>query len=75
MMKMEVSIVLLLCVGATLGQDFMSPTLDILAKLKKIKTMEEKLNALNNEVRELSKKQEARRYCKMHARKKVVMIA
>uniref|UniRef100_A0A8C2GNB0 Cerebellin 10 n=1 Tax=Cyprinus carpio TaxID=7962 RepID=A0A8C2GNB0_CYPCA len=44
MMKMEVSIVLLLCVGATLAQDFMSPTLDILAEFKKIKTMEEKLN-------------------------------
>ncbi|KTF83127.1 hypothetical protein cypCar_00041677 [Cyprinus carpio] len=58
MMKMEVSIVLLLCVGATLAQDFMSPTLDILAEFKKIKTMEEKLNALNDEVRELRSKNE-----------------
>uniref|UniRef100_A0A8C2E353 C1q domain-containing protein n=1 Tax=Cyprinus carpio TaxID=7962 RepID=A0A8C2E353_CYPCA len=63
MMKMEVSIVLLLCVGATLAQDFMSPTLDILAEFKKIKTMEEKLNALNDEVRELRSKNEGTVKC------------
>lgn len=57
-MKMEVSIVLLLCVWATLAQDLMSPRLDILAELKKIKTMEEKLNALDDEVRELRSKNE-----------------
>uniref|UniRef100_A0A8C1GRG0 Uncharacterized protein n=1 Tax=Cyprinus carpio TaxID=7962 RepID=A0A8C1GRG0_CYPCA len=60
---MEVSIVLLLCVGATLAQDFMSPTLDILAEFKKIKTMEEKLNALNDEVRELRSKNEGTVKC------------
>ncbi|XP_042574584.1 cerebellin-2-like [Cyprinus carpio] len=38
----------------------MSPTLDILAEIKKIKTMEEKLNALNDEVRELRSKNEER---------------
>ncbi|XP_026060879.1 cerebellin 9 [Carassius auratus] len=57
MMKMEVSI-LLLCVLSTLAQDLMSPTVDILAEIKKIKTMEEKLNALNDEVRELRSKNE-----------------
>ncbi|XP_059357518.1 cerebellin-2-like [Carassius carassius] len=55
MMKMEVSI-LFLCVWATLAQDLMSPTLDILAEIKKIKSMEEKLNALNDEVMELRSK-------------------
>ncbi|XP_016136006.1 cerebellin 9 [Sinocyclocheilus grahami] len=58
-MKMEIGI-LLLCVWTTLAQDLMSPTIDILAELKKIKTMEEKLNALNDEVRELRTKNEER---------------
>ncbi|XP_059357517.1 cerebellin-2-like [Carassius carassius] len=57
MMKMEVSI-LFLCVWTTLAQDLMSPTVDILAELKKIKSMEEKFNALNDEVRELRSKNE-----------------
>lgn len=56
-MKMEV-IVLVLCMWATMAQDLMSPTLDIIAELKKIKTMEEKLNALNDKVRELRSKNE-----------------
>ncbi|XP_058633001.1 cerebellin-2-like [Onychostoma macrolepis] len=59
-MKLEISIVLLLCVWATLAQDLMTPTLDILGELKKIKTMEERLNALNDEVRELRSKNEER---------------
>ncbi|XP_052405130.1 cerebellin-2 [Carassius gibelio] len=58
MMKMEVISILLLCVLSTLAQDLMSPTVDILAEIKRIKSMEEKLNALNDEVRELRSKNE-----------------
>ncbi len=57
-MKLEISMVLLLCVWATLAQDLMTPILDILGELKKIKTMEERLNSLNDEVRELRSKNE-----------------
>ncbi len=57
-MKLEISMVLLLCVWATLAKDLMTPILDILGELKKIKTMEERLNSLNDEVRELRSKNE-----------------
>ncbi|XP_051751123.1 asialoglycoprotein receptor 1-like [Ctenopharyngodon idella] len=53
-MKLVMSVVVLLCVGA--AQDLMSPTLDIIRELQKIKTMEEKLNVLYDEVRELRSK-------------------
>lgn len=52
-MKLEISIVLLLCVWATLAQDLLTPTLDLFRELKKINIMGERLNALNDEVREL----------------------
>ncbi|XP_052412461.1 cerebellin-2 [Carassius gibelio] len=57
-MKLEISIVLLLCVWPTLAQDLFTPTLDILKELRNIKTMGERLNALNDEVRELRSKNE-----------------
>ncbi|XP_073697547.1 cerebellin-2-like [Garra rufa] len=57
-MKLEISIALLLCVWATLAQDLMNPTIDILGEIQKIKTMEEKLNALFNEVKTLRSKYE-----------------
>lgn len=52
-MKLEISIVLLLCVWATLAQDLLTPTLDLFRELKKINIMGERLNALNDEVKEL----------------------
>ncbi|XP_048045826.1 complement C1q tumor necrosis factor-related protein 3-like [Megalobrama amblycephala] len=55
MMKLVMSIVVLLSVGA--AQDLMSPTIDIISELQKIK---EKLNALHDEVRELRSKNEER---------------
>ncbi|RXN38662.1 adiponectin-like isoform X1 [Labeo rohita] len=58
MMKLEIGIVLLLCTWTTLADDLMNPTLDILSELKKIKTMEEELNALKKEVRILRSKNE-----------------
>ncbi|XP_050966119.1 complement C1q tumor necrosis factor-related protein 3-like [Labeo rohita] len=60
MMKLEIGIVLLLCTWTTLADDLMNPTLDILSELKKIKTMEEELNALKKEVRILRSKNEER---------------
>ncbi|KAL0194241.1 hypothetical protein M9458_012537, partial [Cirrhinus mrigala] len=57
-MKLEIGIVLLLCVWTTLAEDLMNPTIDILSETKKIKTMEEKLNALKDEVRILRSKNE-----------------
>lgn len=60
-MNLEI-IVLLLSVLSTRAQDFMSPTLDIFNEFKKITTMEEKLNALNDEVKELRSKTEGIMY-------------
>ncbi|KAF4117545.1 cerebellin-1-like [Onychostoma macrolepis] len=59
MMRMVVYIVLLLSVLSTQAQDFMSPTLDFISELKKITTMEEKFNALNDDIKELRSKNEA----------------
>ncbi|XP_059356846.1 complement C1q tumor necrosis factor-related protein 3-like [Carassius carassius] len=59
MMKLVVCILLLLSVLSTQAQDFISHTLDIISELKKITTMEEKFNALNDEVKELRSKNEA----------------
>ncbi len=60
-MKLNI-IVLLLSVLSTQAQDFMSPTLDIFNEIKKITNMEEKLNALNDEVKELRSKNEGIMY-------------
>lgn len=60
-MKLVMSVVVLLCVGA--AQDLMSPTLDIIRELQKIKTMEEKLNVLYDEVRELRSKNDGTVQC------------
>ncbi|XP_056100395.1 cerebellin-2-like isoform X2 [Rhinichthys klamathensis goyatoka] len=59
-MKLVTSVVVLMCVGVAQTHDFMSPTLDIIGELHKIRTMEEKLNALHEEVRELKSKNEER---------------
>ncbi|ROL44412.1 Asialoglycoprotein receptor 1 [Anabarilius grahami] len=56
MMKLVMSVVVLLCVGA--AQDLMSPTFDIISEIKKITTMEEKLNALYDEFKEQRSKNE-----------------
>ncbi|KAK9973959.1 hypothetical protein ABG768_022072 [Culter alburnus] len=55
-MKLLMSVVVLMYVVA--AEDVMSPTLDIISEIKKIKTMEEKLNALYDEFRELRSKNE-----------------
>ncbi|XP_067261791.1 asialoglycoprotein receptor 1-like [Chanodichthys erythropterus] len=57
MMKLVMSVVVLLSVGA--AQDLMSPTFDIISELQKIKTMEEKLSTLYDEVKELRSKNDA----------------
>ncbi len=59
-MKLNI-IVLLLSVLSTQAQDFMSK-FDIFNEMKKITTMEEKLNALNDEVKELRSKNEGIMY-------------
>ncbi|XP_073705712.1 complement C1q tumor necrosis factor-related protein 3-like isoform X2 [Garra rufa] len=52
-------IILLLSVLNTQAEDFMLHTLDIISELKKIATMEETLNALRDDVKELKSKNEA----------------
>ncbi|KAK7165548.1 hypothetical protein R3I94_003797 [Phoxinus phoxinus] len=59
-MKLATSMVVLVCVGVAQTHDIMSPTIDIIGELQKIKTMENKLNALHEEVRELKSKNEER---------------
>ncbi|XP_067261790.1 cerebellin-1-like [Chanodichthys erythropterus] len=55
-MKLVMSVVVLMCVVA--AEDVMSPTIDIISEIKKIKAMEEKLNALYDGFGELRSKNE-----------------
>ncbi|XP_048045827.1 adiponectin-like [Megalobrama amblycephala] len=45
-MKLVISVVVLMCVGAAQAQGTITLTLDILSEIQKIKTIEERLNAL-----------------------------
>ncbi|ROL44414.1 Caprin-2 [Anabarilius grahami] len=54
-MKLVISVVVLMCVGAAQAQGAITLTLDILSELQKIKTLEERLNTL-----ELQSKNEER---------------
>ncbi|XP_048045822.1 caprin-2-like isoform X1 [Megalobrama amblycephala] len=64
-MKLLMSVVVLMCVVA--AEDLMSPTIDLISEIEKFKTMEEKLNALYDEFRELRSKNE------VHTEEKNVM--